>query len=64
MSTKGPRVVCGALLLSLLPGLSVAGWEELGPIRNASLTELVRASDGWQSQVRCSDCGPRSRGCV
>src|SRR6266511_4717078 len=29
--------VCRVLLLSLLPGLSPAGWEELGPIRNAAL---------------------------
>ncbi len=40
--------VIRVLLLSLLPGKSMATWEEMGAIRNVSVTELLRTSEGWQ----------------
>src|SRR5262245_54569831 len=40
--------VCRALLIGLLPGLSVPDWETIGPFQNASLTELVHAG-GWRA---------------
>jgi broad specificity phosphatase PhoE len=41
--------VCRVLLLSLLPGLSVDRWEDLGPIRNVAVTELVHSGESWQA---------------
>jgi probable phosphoglycerate mutase len=43
-------IVCRVLLLSLLPGWSVADWPRLGPIRNLAIHELLReeVSDSWQ----------------
>jgi len=43
-------VVCKVLFLSLLPGLSVADWQRLGPIRNVALTELERNQGGWEAR--------------
>jgi broad specificity phosphatase PhoE len=40
-------VVIKTLLLSLLPGYTVADWHRLGPIGNAEIRELVRELDGW-----------------
>jgi probable phosphoglycerate mutase len=40
-------VVCKALLVSLLPGWSVVDWERLGPIHNATVTELVLEDGRW-----------------
>jgi probable phosphoglycerate mutase len=42
-------VVIKVLLLSLLPGWSVADWHRLGPIRNVALTDLVRDGDCWRA---------------
>jgi probable phosphoglycerate mutase len=42
-------VVIKVLLLSLLPGLSVADWPRLGPIRNVGVSELERGPDGWRA---------------
>jgi broad specificity phosphatase PhoE len=42
-------VVCKVLLLTLLPGRSVADWKRLGPVPNLGLSELVQDSDGWQT---------------
>ncbi len=41
-------VVCKVLLLSLLPGRSVADWRRLGPITNAALTELEQRASCWE----------------
>jgi broad specificity phosphatase PhoE len=43
-------VVCKVLFLSVLPGLSPADWERLGPIRNVALTELEGAAGRWQAR--------------
>jgi probable phosphoglycerate mutase len=43
-------VVCKALFLSILPGLSVADWHRLGPIRNAAITELEKAGERWEAR--------------
>jgi broad specificity phosphatase PhoE len=40
-------VVCKVLLLTLLPGLTVADWPRLGPIRNVALSELVHDNGVW-----------------
>jgi broad specificity phosphatase PhoE len=40
-------VVIKTLLLSLLPGYSVADWHRLGPIGNVAIYELAREADGW-----------------
>jgi 2,3-bisphosphoglycerate-dependent phosphoglycerate mutase len=40
-------VVCKVLLLSVLPGLTPADWERLGPFRNVAISELLRADGGW-----------------
>jgi probable phosphoglycerate mutase len=42
-------VVCKVLLLSLLPGHSIADWPRLGPIHNVSISELVREETGWRA---------------
>jgi broad specificity phosphatase PhoE len=36
------------LLLSLLPGRSAAGWDGVGSVGNAGITELLWAEQGWQ----------------
>jgi broad specificity phosphatase PhoE len=41
-------VVCKVLLLSVLPGLTPADWERLGPFRNVAISELVRADSSWR----------------
>jgi broad specificity phosphatase PhoE len=41
-------VVCKVLLLSVLPGLTPADWERLGPFRNVAISELVQGETGWQ----------------
>jgi len=52
-------VVCKVLLLSVLPGLGVADWPNLGPIHNGAIHELVRDDPGsaWQA-VRINDLPP------
>jgi 2,3-bisphosphoglycerate-dependent phosphoglycerate mutase len=47
-------VVCKVLLLSLLPGYTVADWARLGPIRNVAISELVETGGAWQ-QVRLNE---------
>ena len=47
-------VVCKVLLVSLLAGHTVGDWARLGSIRNAAITELVQAGEGWQA-VRLND---------
>ncbi len=54
-------IVCRVLLLSVLPGYTVADWKRLGPIHNVAITELVREADplnpggmAWRS-VRLND---------
>lgn len=42
-------VVCKVLLLTLLPGYSVADWQRLGPIRNVAISELVAEGESWQA---------------
>ncbi len=42
-------VVCKVLLLSLLPGYTVADWPRLGPIHNVAVSELVEAAGSWQA---------------
>jgi broad specificity phosphatase PhoE len=46
--------VCRVLLLSLLPGLSAADWDKLGPIRNVGVSELVLEAGRW-SAVRLNE---------
>jgi probable phosphoglycerate mutase len=43
-------IVCRVLLLSLLPGYSVADWHRLGPIFNVAITELVHDEGPWQAR--------------
>jgi broad specificity phosphatase PhoE len=40
-------LVCKVLLLSVLPGWSVADWVKLGPIRNLGVSELTATPAGW-----------------
>jgi broad specificity phosphatase PhoE len=47
-------VVCKVLLFSLVPGLSVADWQRIGPIQNVALHELFNNGDGWRL-LRCND---------
>jgi broad specificity phosphatase PhoE len=47
-------VVCKVLLLSLVPGLSVANWQSLGPIKNVALHELFKEGAEWRL-LRCND---------
>jgi broad specificity phosphatase PhoE len=43
-------IVCRILLLSLLPGHTVADWQRLGPIHNVAINELLREGTGpWQA---------------
>jgi probable phosphoglycerate mutase len=42
-------VVCKVLLLSLLPGWSVADWPRLGPIRNVAVTEMLESDGLWHA---------------
>lgn len=42
-------VVCKVLLLSLLPGYTVADWPRLGPIHNVAVSELVHTAGSWQA---------------
>jgi len=49
--------VCRCLLLSILPGWSVARWREMPAIRNVSVTELVQDGQFWQA-VRIDDLHP------
>jgi broad specificity phosphatase PhoE len=42
-------VVCRVLLLSILPGHSVADWPRLGPMRNVGINELVREGGAWRA---------------
>jgi 2,3-bisphosphoglycerate-dependent phosphoglycerate mutase len=42
-------VVCKVLLLSLLPGYTVADWPRLGPIHNVAVTELLETARSWQA---------------
>jgi broad specificity phosphatase PhoE len=53
-------VVVKVLLLSLLPGYTVADWQSLGPIRNVGISELQLAGENW-SAVRLNDVPPRAR---
>jgi len=51
-------VVCKVLLTSLPgTGLTVADWQQIGPIRNLAMHELVQAVAGWQL-VRLNDLPP------
>jgi broad specificity phosphatase PhoE len=43
-------VVCKVLLLSVLPGLTPADWERLGPFRNVAISDLVRAGGAWEAR--------------
>ena len=47
-------IVCRVLLLSILPGWSVADWEKLGPIRNIAVNELTWDGAAW-SAVRLNE---------
>ncbi len=40
-------IVCKVLLLSLLPGWSVADWNRLGPAQNVGIHELVQENGSW-----------------
>ena len=42
-------LVCKVLLLSVLPGWTVADWAKLGPIRNLGVSELAATPDGWEA---------------
>jgi broad specificity phosphatase PhoE len=46
-------VVIRVLLLSLLPGHGAAAWKQLGPVRNASISELERTAPGWRAVRLC-----------
>jgi 2,3-bisphosphoglycerate-dependent phosphoglycerate mutase len=50
-------VVCKVLLVNLLHGLGLADWQRLGPVRNGSFSELIRAEAGWQA-VRLNELPP------
>jgi broad specificity phosphatase PhoE len=41
--------VCKVLLLSLLPGRSVADWKRLGVVPNVGLSELVGGAGSWEA---------------
>jgi broad specificity phosphatase PhoE len=55
-------VVCRVLLLSVLPGWTVADWERFGPFRNVAISELVRGQAGWQA-VRLDEVPPAVAAC-
>jgi broad specificity phosphatase PhoE len=42
-------LVCKVLLLSVLPGWSVADWVTLGPVRNVGVSELLLSRAGWEA---------------
>jgi broad specificity phosphatase PhoE len=42
-------IVCRVLLLTQLPGLGVADWHRLGPIRNLAVNELLREDGAWRA---------------
>ena len=42
-------IICRVLLLSLLPGYTIADWARLGRIRNVSASELVGGGRNWQA---------------
>jgi broad specificity phosphatase PhoE len=42
-------VVCRVLLLSVLPGHTIADWPRLGPMRNVGINELVREQGVWRA---------------
>jgi 2,3-bisphosphoglycerate-dependent phosphoglycerate mutase len=48
-------VVCKVLLLSLLPGLGIADWTEMGPIHNVAIHELTRQDGGAWHAERVND---------
>ena len=48
-------IVCKVLLLSLLPGLAIADWTELGPIHNVAIHELIREDGGEWHALRVND---------
>jgi broad specificity phosphatase PhoE len=58
-------VVCRVLLLSLLPGWSLADWRRLGVIPNVGVSELVldEAALGWRAE-RLNDTSWRPPGAV
>jgi broad specificity phosphatase PhoE len=49
-------IVCKVLLLSVLPGYTVADWHRLGPIRNVGISELIRQGDRWEA-IRLNEPG-------
>ena len=51
-------VVIKVLLVSLLPGLTVADWPRLGPIHNVGVSELVCAENGWYA-ARLNELPPQ-----
>jgi probable phosphoglycerate mutase len=52
--------VCKVLLLTLLPGYSIADWLRLGPIHNVAITEFLRTGDGWRA-LRINEISPAVR---
>jgi broad specificity phosphatase PhoE len=42
-------VVCKVVLLSLLPGYTVADWSRIGPTHNGAVSELVETAGSWQA---------------
>ena len=42
-------VVCRVLMVTLLPGLSVADWRRLGAIPNVGITELLWEGEAWRA---------------
>lgn len=42
-------VVCKVLLLNVLPGLTLADWTRLGPMRNVGIHELVGEQASWRA---------------
>jgi probable phosphoglycerate mutase len=42
-------MVCKVLLLTLLPGWSIADWRRLGPVHNVGIHELVGENGAWQA---------------
>ena len=44
-------IVCKVLLLTLLKGWDAGGWEKLGKVHNAAISELVPGGDGhWHAE--------------
>ena len=45
-------IVCKVLLLTLLRGWDVGGWEKIGRVANAAVSELVPGDDGlWHAEM-------------